>query len=405
MTEKEIMKRIIPYICLAAILLASGLGAADQQLTLIDGAGHGRILQTLIFDKEEYLPLTEVVDAWGAQARWSELEGNADIRFPGHSLRFSADNTFFVCDSKSYNLYNPVRLYQGELWVPLELFKRYLVPQWGRSVIWDEPSRRLSIGGVLPDQVQAPVVRPRKSDPGARGIRKVVIDPGHGGKDPGAVGTRGTYEKDINLDIALKLKTILEDDHGLIVVMTRADDTFIALNQRTALANKEAADLFVSIHCNAAPKKKRALKTMRGFETYFLSVARTDDARATAAMENSAIEFEQPDKKVRDQDEVQFILWDMIQNEFLTESSDLAELVQESVRSRVPIPSRGISQAGFYVLNGAYMPAVLIETAFISYKDEEKLLNTGAFREKLARGIAGGIAAFARKHQRKLGGN
>ena len=129
--------RIIFFLC---ILFSPCLGAEDQQLTLIDGSGHGRILQTLTFDKEEYLPLTEVVDAWGAQARWSELEGNADVKFPGHSLRFSADNTFFVCDSKSFNLYNPVRLYQGELWVPLELFKRYLVPQWGRSVfhLWSQ---------------------------------------------------------------------------------------------------------------------------------------------------------------------------------------------------------------------------------------------------------------------------
>ncbi|MDI6740935.1 MAG: N-acetylmuramoyl-L-alanine amidase [Candidatus Edwardsbacteria bacterium] len=397
--------KIILNISLACILLAPSLRAEDQQLMLINGAGHGRILQTLVFDKEEYLPLTELVDAWGAQAHWSELEGNADIKFPGHTLRFSADNTFFICDGKSLNLYNPVRLYNGELWVPLELFKRFLIPQWGRSVIWDEASRRLSIGGVLPDQVQTPALRPRKTDDGAHGIKKIVLDPGHGGKDPGAVGPGRTYEKDINLDIAQKLKTILEDDFGLIVVMTRDDDTFIPLSDRTALANKEAADLFISIHCNAAPKKKRALKTMRGFETYFLSVAKTDEARATAAMENAAVEFEQPDRKVRDQDEVQFILWDMIQNEFLIESSDLAELIQEGIKSRVAVPSRGISQAGFYVLNGAYMPAVLIETAFISYKEEEKLLKTDAFREKLARGIAGGIGAFARKYQRTLGGN
>ncbi len=224
--------------------------AADQQVTLIDGAGHGRILQSLLFDREEYLPLTEVVDAWGAQAHWSELEGNADIKFPGHTLRFSSDNTFFVCDGKVFNLYNPVRLYQGELWVPLELFKRFLTPQWGRSVIWDEAGRKLSVAGVQPDQVQTPVLRPRRTDQAARGIRKVAIDPGHGGKDPGAVGPRGTCEKDINLDIALKLKTILEDDHGLIVVMTRGDDTFIPLSERTAIANKEGADLFVRRSCN-----------------------------------------------------------------------------------------------------------------------------------------------------------
>jgi N-acetylmuramoyl-L-alanine amidase len=399
------MKRISTYILLVLALAGSAAFAADQQLTLIDASGHGRVLQTLTFEREEYLPLTEVVDAWGAQAHWSVLEGSAEIKLPGHALRFGSDNTFFVCDGKSCNLYNPVRLYQGELWVPLELFQRFLAPQWGRSIIWDEGGRKLSVAGVHPDQVQTPVLRPRRGDQEARGIRKVVIDPGHGGKDPGAVGQRGTCEKDINLDIALKLKTILEDDHGLIVVMTRDDDSFVALSQRTALANKEAADLFVSVHCNAAPRKKRAKATMRGCETYFLSVAKTDDARATAAMENSAIEFERPEQKVRNQDEVQFILWDMIQNEFLTESSDLAELVQESIRARVAIPSRGINQAGFYVLNGAYMPAILVESAFISHKDEEKLLKTDAFREKLARGIAAGIASFARKYRRPLGGS
>ncbi|HTY09381.1 MAG TPA: N-acetylmuramoyl-L-alanine amidase [Candidatus Edwardsbacteria bacterium] len=397
------MKKYLAYILFILAASAATLSAADQQLTLIDGTGHGRILQTLLFDKEEYLPLTEVVDAWGAQAHWSELEGNADISFPGHSLRFSSDNTFFVCDGKVFNLYNPVRLYNGELWVPLELFRRFLVPQWGASIIWDEPSRKLSLGGVQPDQVQTPVVRPHSRNGEARAIRKVVIDPGHGGKDPGALGTKGTQEKDINLDIGLKLKTILEDDYGLIVVMTRSDDTFIPLKDRTALANKEAADLFISVHCNSAPRKKRLLKTMRGFETYFLSVAKTDDARATAAMENSAVEFEQPQKKVGDQDEVQFILWDMIQNEYLIESSDLAELIEQSLAGKIAIPARGISQAGFYVLNGAYMPAVLVETAFVSHKDDEKLLKTDAFREKIALGIANGIAAFARKYKRQLG--
>ncbi len=398
------MRTIAVYISLLLTIAVSAALSQDRQLTLIDAAGNSRIVQVLVFDKEDYLPLAEVAQAWGAEARWSALEGAADIRLPGHTLRLAADNTFFVCDSRSCNLYNPVRQYQGELWVPLELFQRFLVPQWGRSIIWDEAGRRLSLGGVQPDQVRSPVLRPRRTDDGRRGVRKVVLDPGHGGKDPGAVGPRGTCEKDVNLDIVLKLKTILEDELGLLVVLTRGDDSFVALSERTALANKEGADLFISVHCNAAPKKKRALATMRGVETYFLSVAKTDEARATAAMENAAVEFERPDRRARDQDEVQFILWDMIQNEFLIESSDLAELVQESIRSRVRIPSRGINQAGFYVLNGAYMPAILVESAFISHKDEEKLLKTDAFREQIARGIAGGIASFARKHQRPLGG-
>jgi N-acetylmuramoyl-L-alanine amidase len=378
---------------------------APNQLTLIDGRGGAKIAESIAFEKEEYLSLADLAASWNAQATWSELIGNADLRLPGHTLRFSADNTFFLADGKSYNLFNPVRLYQDELYVPMELFTRFLIPLWGRSIIWDPADRKLSLGGINPEQIKIPEARRRSQGDEKRGIQKVVVDPGHGGKDPGAVGPNGTDEKDLNLDIAQKLKTILEDNYGLIVVMTRNDDTFIPLSDRTALANKEAADLFISIHCNSAPRKKRLLKTMRGFETYFLSVARTDDARATAAMENSAVQFEQPDRKVGDQDEVQFILWDMIQNEYLIESSDLAELIQESLGGKVGIPSRGISQAGFYVLNGAYMPAVLIESAFVSYKDEEKLLKTDAFREKIALGIAGGIAAFARKYKRQLGAN
>jgi N-acetylmuramoyl-L-alanine amidase len=377
---------------------------APNQLTLIDGRGSVKIAESIAFEKEEYLSLADLAASWNAQATWSELIGNADLRLPGHTLRLSADNTFFLADGKSYNLFNPVRLYQDELYVPMELFNRFLIPLWGRSIIWDPKDRKLSLGGISPEQIKIPEARRRSQGPEKRGIQKVVVDPGHGGKDPGAVGPTGLYEKDVNLEIAFRLKAILEQEHNLIVVMTRSDDTFIPLGDRTKIANQEAADIFISIHCNAAPRKKVKLKTMRGSETYFLSLAKTDDARATAAMENSAIEFEQPEKNVANQDDVQFILWDMVQNEFLTESSDLAELVQESLAKKLPaVPSRGINQAGFYVLNGAYMPAILVETSFISHKDEEKLLKKPDNLKKIAQGIASGLAGFAQKHKRELG--
>jgi N-acetylmuramoyl-L-alanine amidase len=377
---------------------------APNQLTVIDGRGGARITETVTFDKEEYLSLADLSASWNAQAAWSELIGNADLKLPGHTLRFSADNTFFLADGKSYNLFNPARLYQGELYVPMELFTRFLIPLWGRSIIWDSKDRKLSLGGISPEQIKIPEARRRKQVQAKQGIQKVVVDPGHGGKDPGAVGPTGLCEKDVNLEIALMLKAILEQEHNLIVVMTRSDDTFIPLGERTKLANQEAADVFISIHCNAAPRKKVKLKTMRGSETYFLSLAKTDDARATAAMENSAIDFEQPQKNVAHQDAVQFILWDMVQNEFLTESSDLAELVQESLARKLPaVPNRGINQAGFYVLNGAYMPAILVETAFISHRDEEKLLKKPDNLKKIARGIADGLEAFAKKYKKELG--
>jgi len=398
------MTRTSRYIALSfAAFLLLGAPASAEQMTVIDSRGRTTMLSILQFENHPYLPLAGLTAPWEATGTWAELEGRAAVKMPGHSLTLSADNTFCQIDGKSYNLYYPVRLYQGELWVPMELFTRYLVPLWGRSITYDEKARRLSLGGLAPD---APALQA-----GARGsgpveqrvIRKVVVDPGHGGKDPGAVGPGGLKEKDVNLEIALRLKAALED-MGLIVVMTREDDTFIPLSERTALANKEAADIFISVHCNAAPWKKRARKTMRGSETYFLSLAKTDEARATAAMENAAIQFEQPDAKTKNMDEVQFILWDMVQNQYLTESSDLAEYVQEALGASLPVPSRGVNQAGFYVLNGAYMPAILVESAFISHKDEEKLLKKSDTRRKIAQAIAKGLAAFARRHQMKLGG-
>ncbi|MDP2807393.1 MAG: N-acetylmuramoyl-L-alanine amidase [bacterium] len=398
------MKKIFLIIALCSLPLWAGAALAPNQLTVIDGRGSARITETVTFDQEEYLSLADLAASWNAQAAWSELVGNADLKLPGHTLRFSADNTFFLADGKSYNLFNPARLYQGELYVPMELFTRFLIPLWGRSIIWDTNGRKLSLGGISPEQIKIPEARRRSQIPEKQGIQKVALDPGHGGKDPGAVGPTGLCEKDVNLEIALMLKAILEQDHNLIVVMTRRDDTFIPLGERTKLANQEAADVFISIHCNAAPRKKVKLKTMRGSETYFLSLAKTDDARATAAMENSAIEFEQPEKNVANQDDVQFILWDMVQNEFLTESSDLAELVQESLTKKMPaVPNRGINQAGFYVLNGAYMPAILVETSFISHRDEEKLLKKPDNLKNIARGIAGGLEAFARKYKKELG--
>ena len=251
-------------------------------------------------------------------------------------------------------------------------------------------------------EVSIPQSRPRLPQQ-ARKIEKVVIDAGHGGRDPGAVGPGGLREKDMNLDIAFRLKTVLEDRHKLNVVMTRDDDIFIPLGERTTIANREAADVFISIHCNAAPRNKRNRAGMRGVETYFLSLAKTDDARATAAMENSAIQFEQPDRQTANFDDVQLILWDVMQNEFLKESSDLAEWIQESLSDGLAIPSRGVNQAGFYVLNGAYMPAVLVETAFISNPEEERLLKKPSFRQNVAEGIARGLAEFARRYRLQLG--
>jgi len=226
--------------------------------------------------------------------------------------------------------------------------------------------------------------------------RIIVIDAGHGGTDPGAVGPNGTKEKDINLAIAYRLKDLLDKDDNFEVILTRKDDVFIPLAERTNIANENNADLFISLHCNASINRDT-----NGFEVYFLSEKATDsEAAATAALENAVIELEgKPTKKLA---KLQQMLWSMTVNEYINDSAELCSFIASETPSRVKIPNRGVKQASFYVLRGAQMPGVLVESAFISNYAEESKLNSGKFQTAVADSVYEGIVKYyARKD--KLG--
>jgi N-acetylmuramoyl-L-alanine amidase len=225
-------------------------------------------------------------------------------------------------------------------------------------------------------------------------IHKIIIDPGHGGRDPGAVGPSGLTEKEIVLLISKELSKILKKQ-GFDVSMTRDDDSFVKLRERSRMANNSSAHLFVSIHCNASGVNRKAT----GFETFFLSTAKTSWARAVEAKENSVIEFETSEES---ESILDYILWDLAQNEFLRESSDLADYIQEGLGNNTDIVNRGVKQANFYVMREIYMPSVLVEAAFISNCEEEKMLKKSGFRKKIARGIAEGIVQFKKRYEKKL---
>ena len=229
-----------------------------------------------------------------------------------------------------------------------------------------------------------------------RALEIIVVDPGHGGRDPGAVGRTGLCEKTVTLEVAKRVAELLRKKLHVKAILTRTEDEFVSLAERAKIANESKADLFVSIHCNASLRRKSG-----GTETYFLSVAKTDWARAVEARENAVIKFELPEA-AGDTASLDYILWDMAQNEFLNESSEFAELVQKELTSRFTIEDRGLNQAGFYVLKGCYMPAILVELAFISNEKEEKLLKKGSFREEAAQGIYEGIKSFKKAYERKL---
>lgn len=225
-------------------------------------------------------------------------------------------------------------------------------------------------------------------------VNLIVIDPGHGGIDPGAVGKKGLYEKDANLVIAKYLDRLIKDSLGIKIIMTREKDIYLSLKARTSIANSNSADLFVSIHCNASAKSSK----MKGFETYFLSEARTTEARAVAMRENASLKFD----GIEPTDVVSDILIDLAQTAHLEESNRFAEFIQDNAKRQLPISSRGVKQAGFYVLRGAFMPSILIECAFVSNLEEEKLLKQKSFRKKLAYCIFCGIKAFIYDYERRL---
>jgi len=222
--------------------------------------------------------------------------------------------------------------------------------------------------------------------PGIAKIRRIVVDPGHGGHDPGAVGPSGLQEKDVVLAISLKLRELLRDELGLDVVMTRSSDVFIPLEERTAIANKVNADLFVSVHANAAPNRLAA-----GIETYYLNLAKTEKAAQLAAKENGT--------SLEKVSVLQAILFDLMANYKLNDSAHLADEVQKSLYKKAhgryaDVKNLGVKQGPFYVLVGASMPSILVEAAFLSNALEESRLQDPAYQDMTAEGILEGIHSY-----------
>jgi N-acetylmuramoyl-L-alanine amidase len=215
-------------------------------------------------------------------------------------------------------------------------------------------------------------------------MSRVVIDAGHGGYDTGSIGPTGFTEKELVLDVAKRLKTLIESEMGAEVIMTRTEDVFVPLESRTQIANKEEADLFISIHANSSQ-----VKSVRGVETFFLNMnAQSRDALTTASRENAATE-----RSIHD---LQDIVKKITLNDKVDESRELAGHIQTAMSKRSNAgANRGVKQAPFLVLIGATMPSVLAEVSFISNPDEERQLKTAAYRQQIAESLLRGIRSYA----------
>jgi N-acetylmuramoyl-L-alanine amidase len=312
----------------------------------------------------------------------------------------------------------------GHLLIPLQLLSD-VFPEVVPNTRWDPDSSQLvifttAISGASPDLPRRalasddaprsrPTPDPRNQRPAKRSDRwTVIVDAGHGGVDNGMTGPIGggpkIYEKDITLAVAMKLGATLKRQ-GVDVVYTRTTDTLIALDDRGRIANREGGDLFISIHVNAANPTWKDPGGARGYETYFLSEAKTEDARRVEQMENAAVRFEEATVRVGKDDPLGFILSDMKQNEHLRESSDLADLIQQRLGTMHPGPSRGVKQAGFRVLVTAYMPAVLVEIGFGTNPREAQFLSDQRKQDTIANAVASAAMDYLDRYARRVSGS
>ena len=231
----------------------------------------------------------------------------------------------------------------------------------------------------------------------------VVIDPGHGGRDPGAVGAN-SLEKNIVLAVGLKLGELIKSNHPYVrVIYTRSTDVFVPLHERAEIANRANGDLFISIHCNAVGGANAA--TAQGAEVFVLGMHRTDDQLAAAKRENSVI-FLEEDYAVRyagfdPNDPISYIIFEFLANEYLNRSIHFASLVQNQLVSRANRANRGVRQAGFLVLREVAMPSVLVELGFISNREEERFMMSTEGQRVLANSIYEGFRQYLADHLRR----
>jgi len=287
----------------------------------------------------------------------------AKLNFAGSDLRIALTAPDVVADA--YQLENPPR-------IVLDLRK-------------GAPSAAPGTPGALPTPS-----KPQELP----GIRTIVLDPGHGGKEVGALGGGGLMEKDLTLAICRQLADSLAAKTGARVVLTRDDDAVVSLEQRTAIANQYKADLFLSVHLNAA-----VVKDAKGSETYFLSLEASDElARKAAETENATA-----GAAASAASDLNLILWDLAQQAYIDESSKFAQAIQEEMNAATGVSNRGVKQAPFKVLVGATMPAALVEVGFITNAEEEKKLLSPEFQTLMVDAITRAVQRYKTDYETRIG--
>ena len=332
-------------------------------------------------------------------------DGWAEVSVGPRSFRFLLGAPLYVFDDRLLPLAAPASVSRDTLFLPFQFIAEILPSTLGDRYRYDRRRARLIDAGA---GARAPVARApaevREVGRLPNGLRSghiVTIDPGHGGVDPGNPGVffpRGTREKEVTLAVGLLLAEELKRQ-GVGVKMTRTSDTLIALGDRGAYCTSDC-DLFVSLHVNSLARR-RGYTDIRGFETYFLAEAKTEEAARVAKMENEAVRFETGTSTAEAGGGIDFILKDLQLNEHLRESARAAELVQRSLRTVHTGDNRGVKQAGFMVLTTARRPAILIELGYSTNPQDGQFLTTRSSQKAMAAAIADAIVSYLLEYERK----
>jgi N-acetylmuramoyl-L-alanine amidase len=361
-------------------------------------------LPSISFAQGGFVAVDEFSKAFGMTTTHTPANHKLTLGGSGRSVVFTRQSSVFRIGQEVYRMPHVLLTHKGQFYIPQQtaaLIARYLNVSVSFQTVdtfvsAESPPVPAVTPPPMPDQPRTDV-----ADNAANWkLHTVVIDPGHGGKDPGAIGQNGTHEKTIVLEVAKRLKSLLEKQLKVKVILTRDDDTFVPLGKRSKLAIQKQGKVFVSLHCNATKNRQAT-----GVEVYFLSEAKTRDAALVAQNENAVMEKFEGVSADSLSKEVDRIRYRLLSSQFLIESQDLAADLHDALVAHIPkTMPRGVKQANFYVMRGTMgqMPSVLVELGFVTNRAEEKQLRSKTRQKKLAEALYQGIRIFKQRYEQQL---
>lgn len=361
MNTKFISKKIFQF-CIFCILLSVILsGCATVSVK--------ESLPTYSINGATYYSLIPLCESKGIKWEYDTFTRVAVLKKGSNRINLKVGDDLVLVNQRAIILNHPIDIYEGAVAVPVR-FKEQII-----DVLFRAEPLSTQKASVFPI---------------SKKIKKVVIDAGHGGNDPGAIGRTGLREKDVNLDIAKRLALLLKSE-GVNVLLSRSTDKFIPLSRRVEITNGAKADLFISIHSNA-----NRTRSMNGFEVYYVAASLNDAKRALTAAKSANLNLEGA-SFAGNSLELKAMLWDMIYAYDRAESIQLAKNICRSVGSNMNVRVIGVKDARYEVLRGSRIPAVLVEVGFVSNYNEERMLKNGFYRQKIAESIMDGVSDYAQE--------